>query len=117
MRKHLARRLFFLAIAFLAASAGALAQAAPARVFQLPAFQRVQLPNGLTLLLLEKHELPLISIEVAFRSGSVADPAGKEGVASLTASLLRKGTTTRSSEQFSSDLDFIGMQYGGYADQ
>ena len=117
MRLHPASRIVFLA-AMLLASAAALAQAAaPSQVFQLPAFQRVQLPNGLTLLLLEKHELPLVSIEVALRSGSVADPAGKEGVASLTASLLRKGTATRSSEQFSSDLDFIGMQYGGSADQ
>src|SRR5579863_1120260 len=117
MSKHLARHLFTLAAALIASSAGALAQTAAAQVFQLPAFQRVQLPNGLTLLLLEKHELPLISIEVALRSGSVADPAGKEGVASLTASLLRKGTAARNSEQFSSDLDFIGMQYNASVDQ
>jgi len=90
--------------------------AAPAHVFQLPECKRVQLPNGLTLLLLEKHELPLISVEVGLRSGSVADPPGKEGVSSLTASLLRKGTTTRSSEQVSSDLDFIGMQYNTQVD-
>ena len=117
MSQHSLRRSLSIAVVLML-SAGLLAQtAAPAQVFQLPAFQRVQLPNGLTLLLLEKHELPLISIEVVLRSGSVADPAGKEGVASLTASLLRKGTATRSSEQFSSDLDFIGMQYGGDADQ
>jgi predicted Zn-dependent peptidase len=48
--------------------------------------------------------LPMISIEVGLRSGSVTDPPGKEGTASLTASLLRKGTATRSSEQVSSDL-------------
>ena len=117
MRRPLTRRVLSLAVMSILVSVGVRAQSAPAQVFQLPAFQRVQLPNGLTLLLLEKHELPLISIEVVLRSGSVADPAGKEGVASLTASLLRKGTATRSSEQFSSDLDFIGMQYNGYADQ
>jgi zinc protease len=109
---------FWLPVLLIATSAGALAQAAaPEGVFQLPAYQRVQLPNWLTLLLLEKHELPLISVEVGLRSGSVADPPGKEGVASLTASLLRKGTSTRSSEQVSSDLDFIGMQYNAQADQ
>jgi zinc protease len=113
-------RLFPLAVvtALIALSAGALAQAAaPAQVFQLPAFQRTQLPNGLTLLLLEKHQLPLISVEVALRSGSVADPQGKEGLASITASLLRKGTNSRSSEQVSSDLDFIGMQYDAQVEQ
>ena len=117
MRRPLIRRVLSLAVVSILVSVGVQAQSAPAQIFQLPAFQRVQLPNGLTLLLLEKHELPLISIEVVLRSGSVADPAGKEGVASLTASLLRKGTATRSSEQFSSDLDFIGMQYNAYADQ
>jgi len=118
MSHHPASRILPLAILLVVASAGAMAQAAaPSQVFQLPAFQRVQLPNGMTLLLLEKHELPLISIEVGLRSGSVTDPQGKEGVASMTASLLRKGTTTRSSEQVSSDLDFIGMQYGAQVDQ
>ena len=116
MTQRVARRILLLAVMAIAVAVAA-QSAAPAQVFQLPAFQRVQLPNGMTLLLLEKHELPLISIEMALRSGSVDDPAGKEGVASLTASLLRKGTGTRSSEQFSSDLDFMGMQYNAYADQ
>jgi len=112
-------KVFLLAASLLliAFSMNALAQSAPAQAFQLPEYKRVQLPNGLTLLLLEKHELPMISIEVGLRSGSVADPAGKEGVASLTASLLRKGTSTRNSEQVSADLDFIGMQYSTQVDQ
>ena len=59
----------------------------------------------------------MISVEIGLRSGSVADPAGKAGTASLTASLLRKGTTTRSSEQVSADLDFIGLQYAAEVDQ
>jgi zinc protease len=93
-------------------SIASMAQSATtAQVFQLPEYKRVQLPNGLTLLLLERHELPLISVEVGLRAGSTSDPQGKEGLSSLAASLLRKGTTTRSSEQVSSDLDFIGMQY------
>jgi zinc protease len=116
MTRRVARRILLLAVMAIAVAVAA-QSAAPAQVFQLPAFQRVQLPNGMTLLLLEKHELPLISIEMALRSGSVDDPAGKEGVASLTASLLRKGTATRSSEQFSSDLDFMGMQFNASADQ
>jgi zinc protease len=119
MTTRISRKAFLLAATWLliAFSASALAQSAPAQAFQLPAYKRVQLPNGLTLLLLEKHELPMISIEVGLRSGSVADPAGKEGVASLTASLLRKGTSNRNSEQVSADLDFIGMQYSTQVDQ
>jgi predicted Zn-dependent peptidase len=116
MSKRPARNILPLAAILIVLSVIAQA-AAPDQVFQLPAYRRVPLPNGITLLLLEKHELPLISVEIALRSGSVADPAGKEGVAAMTASLLRKGTTTRSSEQFSSDLDFIGMQYNAQVDQ
>jgi len=57
MTLHPASRMLSLAVILTALTAGALAQAAaPAQVFQLPAFKRVQLPNGLTLLLLEKHE-------------------------------------------------------------
>lgn len=117
MIRNLLSRVLSIAV-LLALSAAAIAQtAAPAQAFQLPAFQRVKLPNGLTLLLLEKHELPLVSVELALRSGSVTDPQGKEGLASMTAALLRKGTTSRSSEQVSSDLDFIGMQYNAQVDQ
>jgi len=87
------------------------------QLYELPEYKRMQLPNGLTLLLLEKHALPMISIEVGLRSGSVTDPQGKEGTASLTALLLRKGTTTRTSEQISSNLDFIGMEYNTQVDQ
>ncbi|HKG20829.1 MAG TPA: pitrilysin family protein, partial [Blastocatellia bacterium] len=42
-------------------------------------------------------------------------PAGKEGLASLTAGLLRKGTKTRSADQLSAELDFIGGQLGASA--
>lgn len=107
-----------LPLLLIACSVVSMAQSeASPQAFQLPEYKRAQLPNGLTLLLLEKHELPLISIEVGLRSGSVADPQGKEGVSSLTASLLRKGTITRTSEQVSSDLDFIGMQYNTQVDE
>ena len=116
MNSHTARLLSLPLLLLLASFA--LAQAAPAaQLFELPEYQRVQLPNGLTLLLLEKHTLPMISIQVGLRSGSITDPLGKEGTASLTASLLRKGTATRTSEQVSADLDFIGMDYNTQVDQ
>lgn len=83
----------------------------PPKPYVLPEYQRVVLPNGMTVLLLEKHEVPLVSATLLLRSGSVADPAGKEGTGALTAALLRKGTTTRSAEAFSNDVDFIGMLY------
>src|SRR5262249_19145708 len=74
----------------------------------LPPYKRVKLSNGMTLLLSEQHEVPIISFSFIVRAGSIDDPAGKEGVASLTAALLRKGTASRVADQISSELDFIG---------
>src|SRR5438270_5748406 len=59
---------------------------------KLPPYSRTKLPNGMILLLMEQHEVPIISFSVLVRAGAVADPAGKEGLASLTAELLRRGT-------------------------
>lgn len=74
----------------------------------LPQYEKTKLPNGLTLLLMEKHNLPLVSFEAIVETGSAADPAGEEGAASATAALLRRGTATRSADQYSEQLDFIG---------
>ena len=75
---------------------------------KLPPYKKVKLKNGMTLLLMEQKEVPIINFHFIVRAGSVADPAGKEGVAALTAVLLRKGTKTRSADQIAADLDFVG---------
>ena len=90
----------------LAASAGSLR--ADSGDLKLPAFKKTMLKNGMTLLLLEQHKVPLISFSFIEKAGSVADPPGKEGVASLTADLLTKGTKKRTAEQISADVDFVG---------
>lgn len=79
-----------------------------AQSLKLPAYKKVRLSNGLTLILMEQHEVPIISFSALVRAGSVADPQGKEGLASVTAELLRKGTKTRTSDQLAAELDFIG---------
>ena len=89
----------------------AVAVAQAADELSLPPFQRHQLPNGLTLILMEQHELPIVSFNFVLRAGSIIDPVGKEGVASLTARLLRQGTESRSADQISAQLDFIGAQF------
>lgn len=94
------------------AAAPAATQAPAAGGLQLPAYKKVKLKNGLTLLLMEQHEIPIVSFSFIVRAGSTSDPQGKEGLASLTAGLLRKGTKTRTADQISADLDFIGMAFG-----
>jgi len=86
-------------------------QAAQLVSVKLPPYTKVQLKNGLTVLLMEQREVPIVSFNMIVKTGSVADPKGKEGLASLTAELLRKGTRSRTSEQISSALDFIGGDF------
>jgi predicted Zn-dependent peptidase len=79
---------------------------------QLPAYQTVRLENGLTLFLLPRHQLPLISFQWLLKSGgSIGDPVGKEGLAAVTAELLRKGTAGRTADQISEALDFVGASF------
>src|SRR5580700_2714115 len=82
--------------------------AAQAQKLQMPAHEKVVLKNGLTVLLLEKHSVPMISVAGIMKAGGLADPVGQEGLASTTAGLLRKGTKTRPAQQFAGDIDFIG---------
>jgi predicted Zn-dependent peptidase len=82
-----------------------------AQTLKLPPHERVVLKNGLTLLLMEKHGVPIVSLAAIVKAGTVADPSGEEGLASVTAGLLRKGTAKRSARKFAEDLDFIGGSF------
>jgi zinc protease len=93
----------------------ALCPAAPAQSLRLPPHEKIVLKNGLTVLLMEKRGVPLIDVFALVKTGAAADPAGQEGLASITAGLLRKGTKTRTAQQFSADLDYIGGTFGADA--
>ncbi len=67
----------------------------PAPHFTAPQPQRVVLDNGMVVMLLEDHELPLITVSALLRAGSRLDPPGKLGLASLTGDLLRSSGVTR----------------------
>lgn len=101
------RLLVLLFVLWLAASSGAAVRAEDGTL-KLPPFKKVKLPNGLTVLIMEQHEVPIISFNFIIKAGAVADPAGKAGLASLTAGLLRKGTRSRSADAIASELDFVG---------
>ncbi|NOT60466.1 MAG: insulinase family protein [Acidobacteria bacterium] len=79
---------------------------------KLPPYKKAKLKNGLTIILMEQHEVPLVSFSVLVKAGATADAAGKEGTAAMVAGLLRKGTKTRTGDQISNDLDFTGAQLG-----
>jgi len=74
----------------------------------LPEYERVVLDNGAVLLLSEKHEVPLIGLQAVVRSGSVADPADKAGLAELLASVMQKGAGDRDAAEFAAAAAGVG---------
>ncbi|MGH7181274.1 MAG: M16 family metallopeptidase [Nitrospiraceae bacterium] len=64
--------------------------------------------NGITVLVLEQHFLPIVEIHALIKTGSAQDPPEKAGLANLVASLLDEGTTTRTSKQLAEQIDFVG---------
>jgi len=75
---------------------------------KLPRAQETTLPNGLRIILLENHKVPTFAMQMVFLSGGLSDKEDYRGLASFTASLLREGTTTRSSKDIAEQVDAIG---------
>ena len=82
----------------------------------LPAVERIELDNGTILLLVEKHEVPLIGIEAIVRGGAASDPEGMAGLASLLAGLLEKGAGDRDSAAFAEAVAAVGGELTAAAD-
>lgn len=78
--------------------------------------QEVKTPGGITAWLVESHNLPMVSVEINFRAGSVFEPKGKEGLAYFTASLIDEGAGSYDAEAFKQQLEAIGARFGGGAD-
>jgi zinc protease len=76
----------------------------------LPPITTRQLPNGMKLMIVEQHELPLADFVLLVGSGSTADPASKPGIANLLSAMLREGTTTRKSLEIADQIAFLGIR-------
>ena len=79
-----------------------------------PAVER--LANGLTLITVTRGDLPLATAVLVGAQGAAADPAGKAGLARLTAQLATKGTATRSASQIAQAVEALGGSIGAGAD-
>ncbi|MCK6526753.1 insulinase family protein [Myxococcota bacterium] len=84
----------------------------PEPEFRAPDFERFVLPNGLEVLLSTRRELPLVTASLVFRSGSAADPPGKEGLAQFTASMLDEGTRSLDALTLSERLKRLATDVG-----
>lgn len=83
---------------------------APASPFHLPALREVKLDNGLTLVLIENHRVPMVSMSLGIPVGGVNDPANQTGLNEAVAALLNDGAGNRSSLQLARAIETLGGQ-------
>jgi zinc protease len=82
----------------------------PAAAF--PAFQRTTLSNGLTLVVAERHAVPVVSFDLLVDAGYAADQLAIPGTAKLAGNMLDQGTKTRSSLEIAEALAQLGANLG-----
>jgi zinc protease len=81
----------------------------PPPPFHFPPAETRTLPNGLRVFVVPDHRQPSVAVSLVILSaGTIHDPAGMPGVASMTATMLTQGTTSRSAQQFAQAIDFVG---------
>src|SRR5436190_16083145 len=111
MKKSVAILLFALGAITLSAQApdrSKLPALGPAPTLKLPQIQKRQLSNGLPVWIVELHEVPVAQINLVVMSGTADDPAGKYGIASLTAAMLEEGAGARSALEIADAIEFLG---------
>jgi zinc protease len=81
---------------------------APPRKAAFASAKEKTLDNGLEVIIIERRGLPLISAALFVKNGAEADPAGLAGVANMTASLLTKGTESRTAPQIAQEIETLG---------
>ncbi len=78
------------------------------------AIQKIELPNGLKLLVKEDSRLPFVEFRTVFQGGVLAETAENNGTTMLLAKLLIKGTTTRNAEQVATEIESVGGHLDSY---
>jgi len=78
---------------------------------KIPPHQRFTLANGVKLILIPRHDVPLIAFEAVVRGGASLDPDGRDGVASLAAELLTHGAGSRDAYAFADAVEGAGGSF------
>ena len=85
-----------------------------AQSYKLPPYEKFKLKNGLTVYLMEQHEVPVINVSVILPAGAIYD-GEKAGLASLTATALKHGTKNFTKIKLDEELDFHGANINTFA--
>lgn len=82
---------------------------------KLPEPKKITLDNGMTVFLVEDHEVPIVNFSLLIPgAGTAYEDKKSEGIADLTAYLMLKGTKTMTADQIAEELDFMGASLDGY---
>ena len=81
----------------------------------VPVVSERTLANGLRVAVASRHDVPLIAAVLVTPAGSATDPSGRGGTAELMATLLTKGTATRSATQIAHEIEALGGSIGAGA--
>ena len=82
--------------------------AGPEPTFKPPRPKRFKLKNGLDVVLVEFHDLPLVDFNLMIKTGGAANPPDRAGLADLTAHMLDEGTKTRSALAIADQVASLG---------
>lgn len=82
----------------------------PLRPMSFPEIERAELENGLGVINARHGDLPLVTAEIVIGYGAASDPAGKAGLAYLTANALETGTRERDADQIARALESLGVE-------
>ena len=78
------------------------------KLVQIPAVKEKTLSNGLKVAVVERKNVPLVTVQLLVKSGAQNESRQRAGLADMTASLLTKGTPTRSATQIAEQMEFLG---------
>jgi zinc protease len=80
----------------------------PEPTFKPPKPKRFKLKNGLEVMLVEFHDLPLVDFNLMIKTGGAANPPDRAGLADLTAHMLDEGTKTRTALAIADQVGSLG---------
>lgn len=84
--------------------------------FTPPTIAEFKLKNGLRVLLVERHDLPVVAMRLVVNLGAGDVPEARPGTASFLGGMLEQGTKKRTALQVSDDYESVGAQHGAWLD-
>ncbi len=85
------------------------------RAVSIPSVKEVKLKNGLTVAVVERKSVPFVTVQLLVKNGADSEDKKKAGLANLTASMLTKGTKTKSATQIAEEIEFLGGSIFSFA--